>query len=70
MTSPLPLVRPPRSQLGRELLIAVTVKLTIIGLAALFLFGPHQRPQIDAQKVQARIIGNAAASAEAPPHQE
>jgi hypothetical protein len=67
----LPLLRLPRSQLGRELLIAVAVKLTIIGLAALFIFGPRQRPQIDAHKLEMRILGNpAAASAEAPSHQE
>ena len=65
-----PLMRLPRTQLGRELLIAVTVKLTIIGLAALFLFGPHQRPQIDAHKVEMRIIGNSTAPDEAPSHQE
>lgn len=69
MTSPA-LIRLPRNQLGRELLIAVTVKLTIIGLAALFLFGPHQRPKVDARTVEARIIGNPAAPARAPSHQE
>lgn len=63
-------MRLPQSQLGRELLIVVIVKLTIIGLAALFLFGPHQRPQIDARKAELHIIGNPAALAGAPSHEE
>ncbi len=47
----------PRSRLGRELALVLVIKLTIIGLAAVFIFGPDQRPRIDAAKVEAHLLG-------------
>lgn len=47
----------PKSRLGRELVLVIIVKLTIIGLAALFVFGPNQRPRVDAAKVAAHLVG-------------
>jgi hypothetical protein len=41
--------------------------LVIIGLAAAFIFGPHQRPQIDAAKVETHIVGDSAVSNPTPP---
>jgi hypothetical protein len=31
--------------------------LAIIGIAAVFIFGPNQRPKIDTAKVEAHLIG-------------
>ncbi len=47
----------PTRPLARDVLIAITVKLTVVIAAALFVFGPGQRPKIDAGSVEARLIG-------------
>jgi hypothetical protein len=47
----------PTNRLGRELIVVLMIKLTIIGLAAVFVFGPGQRPRIDTAKVEAHLIG-------------
>jgi len=46
-----------KNMLAREVAVAVSVKLAIIIAAAFFIFGPGQRPRIDAGSVQARLIG-------------
>lgn len=46
-----------KNPLAREVVLAVAVKLAIIIAAAFFVFGPGQRPRIDAGSVQARLIG-------------
>lgn len=46
----------PKSRLGREIVVVLFVKLAIISLAAVFIFGPDQRPRIDAAKVAAHLI--------------
>lgn len=56
MTRLHPTIGMPKSRLGREIVVVLFVKLTIISLAALFIFSPHQRPQIDAAKVAAHLI--------------
>jgi hypothetical protein len=43
--------------LAREVSLAVVVKLAIVIGAALFIFGPKQRPTIDPLSVQTRLIG-------------
>ncbi len=48
----------PKSRLGREIVVVLFVKLAIISLAAVFIFGPGQRPQIDAAKVAAHLINS------------
>lgn len=47
---------PPKSRLARELLVVVALKLAVIALAAVFLFGPDQRPRIDAATVAAHLL--------------
>jgi hypothetical protein len=46
-----------RHPLAREVAFAVAVKLMVILAAALFVFGPGQRPRIDAASVRERLIG-------------
>ncbi|MBV9221045.1 MAG: hypothetical protein JO366_08815 [Methylobacteriaceae bacterium] len=43
--------------LAREVTFAVVVKLAIVVAAGVFIFGPGQRPVIDASSVQQRLIG-------------
>jgi hypothetical protein len=43
--------------LTREVTLAVAIKLLIVIGAAFFVFGPKQRPIVDASSVQARLIG-------------
>ncbi len=47
----------PKSRLGRELILVLLIKALVIGLASVFVFGPSQRPQMDAAKVEAHLIG-------------
>ncbi|MHB8885039.1 MAG: hypothetical protein ACYC5H_08100 [Methylovirgula sp.] len=56
----------PKSRLGRELVLVLLIKALVIGLAAVFVFGPSQRPQMDAAKVEAHLIGFRAPVAPAP----
>jgi len=53
-----------RHPLAREVAFAVAVKLMVILAAAVFVFGPGQRPRIDAARVRERLIG---VSPAAPP---
>lgn len=43
--------------LTREVTLAVAIKLLIVIGAAFFVFGPKQRPTVDASSVQTRLIG-------------
>ncbi|MGO9132477.1 MAG: cytochrome oxidase putative small subunit CydP [Methylovirgula sp.] len=49
----------PKLGLGREIAIVLLIKLAVIWLAAVFVFGPNHRPQIDAAEVEAHLIGPA-----------
>ena len=53
----------PKSRLGRELAFVLLIKAIVIGLAAVFIFGPSQRPRIDAAKVEAHLIDSAETAA-------
>lgn len=46
-----------RRPLARELSLVLTVKLVLIVMAALFLFGPSTRPHIDANSISQHIFG-------------
>lgn len=46
----------PKNRIGREVLVVLLVKLAILTLAAIFVFGPNQRPHIDAAKVLAHFV--------------
>jgi hypothetical protein len=45
--------------LFREVAVIVGVKTVIVIAAAFLIFGPRQRPQVDTQSVEARIIAPA-----------
>jgi hypothetical protein len=49
-----------RHWLARDVTVVVTVKIAIVLAAALFVFGPAQRPRIDATTVETRILGEPA----------
>jgi len=49
-----------RHWLARDVTVVVTVKIAIVLTAALFVFGPAQRPRIDATRVETRILGEPA----------
>ncbi|WP_213769429.1 hypothetical protein [Bradyrhizobium sp. dw_78] len=44
--------------LKRGIAIVVTVKIILLVAAAVFVFGPHQRPQIDRNAVDRQILNN------------
>ncbi len=44
--------------LKRDITVILSIKITIVLLAALFVFGPRQRPQIDGNAVDHRILNN------------
>jgi hypothetical protein len=46
--------------LRRDILIVVSIKASIVLLAAFFVFGPQQRPQIDGNAVDRQILSNSA----------
>ena len=47
----------PRHRLTRDVMIVIAVKLIIVVAAALFVFGPGQRPKIDAGSIETRLVG-------------
>jgi hypothetical protein len=46
----------PKDALARDIAIVVAVKLVLMTAAATFLFGPRQRPPIDAGSIAARLM--------------
>lgn len=58
-----PAIGMPKTRLGREIVVVLFVKLAIISLAAVFIFGPNQRPRIDAAKVAAHLTDPPSSSA-------
>ena len=44
------------TKLRRDIIAIVLIKTTIVLLAALFVFGPDQRPRIDDRAVQDQIL--------------
>ncbi len=44
------------SDLRRDIIIVLSVKLLLILLAGIFAFGPHQRPNVDAASLQHRLL--------------
>ncbi len=49
----------PMHPVTRDVVVVVAVKLAIVIAAALFVFGPAQRPRIDVGAVRERMIGDA-----------
>ena len=44
--------------LRRNIVVILAIKTSIVLLAALFVFGPRQRPQIDIEALQHQILNN------------
>jgi hypothetical protein len=49
---------------GREIALAVAVKLVALGVIYVLFFGPDQRPTIDADRVRDSVIGPVSASSD------
>jgi hypothetical protein len=47
----------PKNSLARDVVIVIAVKLTLVIAAAMFLFGPQQRPRVDAGSIATRLMG-------------
>ena len=54
-----------KQSLTRDVIVVVAIKLLVVITAALFVFGPGQRPKLDAGTVETRLIGAEAISAQA-----
>jgi hypothetical protein len=44
--------------LKRDIIVIVSIKLTIVLISALFVFGPSQRPRIDLDAVSLQILNH------------
>jgi hypothetical protein len=44
--------------LRRGIITILSIKISVVVLAALFVFGPRQRPQIDGGALDRRILNN------------
>jgi hypothetical protein len=44
--------------LRRDIIVVLSIKLSIVLIAAFFVFGPRQRPQIDLDALTDRILNN------------
>jgi hypothetical protein len=47
----------PKHPLALDVLVVVVAKLVVVIAAAIFVFGPGQRPKIDAGSIAMRLIG-------------
>ena len=47
----------PKHPLALDVLVVVAAKLLVVIAAAIFVFGPGQRPKIDAGSIAMRLIG-------------
>jgi hypothetical protein len=47
----------PAHPLARDVFVVILAKLAVVIAVALFVFGPTQRPHIDAGAVESRLIG-------------
>jgi hypothetical protein len=47
-----------RNPLARDVTVVLVVKAMIVIAAALFVFGPSQRPVVDASAIDARLTSN------------
>jgi hypothetical protein len=45
------------SNIARSIAVVLAIKAAIIVLAAIFIFGPNQRPRIDSSDLDRRIFG-------------
>jgi hypothetical protein len=47
-----------QSKLRRDIITILSIKTTIVLIAAFFVFGPRQRPQIDRNVIDHQILNN------------
>ena len=48
----------PKRSLARDVAVALAVKLAVVAAAGMLLFGPRERPNIDAGMTATRLIGS------------
>ncbi len=51
-----------KHSLTRDVAVVIAIKTIVVIIAGLFVFGPGQRPKLDATSVETRLIGSAASS--------
>jgi hypothetical protein len=44
--------------LRRDIIVILSIKISVVLLAALFVFSPRQRPQIDGRALDRQILNN------------
>jgi hypothetical protein len=54
----------PEHGLARDVVLVVVIKLIVVIAVSLWVFGPKQRPKIDAQTIETRLLGAPAPSVE------
>jgi len=47
------------AHLKRDIIVILSIKLSIVLIAAVFVFGPTQRPRIDSETIDRQILGDA-----------
>jgi hypothetical protein len=47
----------PRFRLARDVWVVVVVKVILVISAAIFVFGPSQRPKVDAAGIETHLVG-------------
>jgi hypothetical protein len=50
------------NSLRRDVIVIVSIKITIVLICALFVFGPHQRPQITTEAASLQILNHSTVS--------
>jgi hypothetical protein len=53
-----------KHSLAGDIVVVVAIKMIVIIAAAVFVFGPGQRPKLDAGTIETRLIGAAATSSQ------
>ncbi len=52
--------------LKRDIIAIVSIKITIVLICALFVFGPHQRPQVNTEATSLQILNHSTVSKQEP----
>ena len=52
------LLRMASNNIKRDVIVVVSIKVAIVVMAAFFVFGPQQRPHIDAAAVEHQMLKN------------
>lgn len=52
--------------LKRDIIVILSIKITIVLFCAAFIFGPHQRPQVSVDAASVRILGHSTGGRQEP----